>query len=52
MDARGEKRKKQHVTKRVEKCSNRRRKEKRYQENIQNFKRSVARHWNKESKYI
>jgi len=42
---------KQHVTRRVEKHSHRERKEKGHQENIQNSKRSVTRHWDRESRY-
>jgi len=42
---------KQCMTRRVEKYSNRGRKGKRCQKNIQNSKRSVVRYWNRESGY-
>ena len=42
---------KQHMTRRVEKHSNRGKKGKGHQENIQNLKRNMVRHWNRKSRY-
>jgi len=50
MDARREMRRKQHSSER-QKHSKGKRERKRRQENIQNSKRSVAKYWNRESRY-
>ena len=42
---------KQHITRRVKKHSNKGRKEKGCQKNIQNPKRSVARYWDRKNRY-